>query len=185
MSRWRSPLRLGIGNTGRWRSSSAARCSTRSFTSRVSGLARTVSSAACSRSGDSGAALACLACRRARFAAVMDGARRSDFDLCVVGSIALQIAAGVAFALAGACGFFFVMAACLRFGAVRSRPSTFCRRTRSASTCCTTRRWCGCSTPCSILRPPPSRRRSSCLAARCCWPLRRPPQSASLVSDLG
>ena len=33
----------------------------------------------------------------------------------------LQIAAGVSFALAGACSFFFVMAACLRFGAVRSR----------------------------------------------------------------
>ena len=33
----------------------------------------------------------------------------------------LQIAADVSFALAGASGFFFVMAACLRFGAVRSR----------------------------------------------------------------
>jgi hypothetical protein len=33
----------------------------------------------------------------------------------------LQIAASVSFALAGASGFFFVMAACLRFGAVRSR----------------------------------------------------------------
>ncbi len=33
----------------------------------------------------------------------------------------LQIAASASFALAGASGFFFVMAACLRFGAVRSR----------------------------------------------------------------
>ena len=33
----------------------------------------------------------------------------------------LQIAAGVSFALAGACSFFFVMAACLRFGAVSWR----------------------------------------------------------------
>jgi hypothetical protein len=33
----------------------------------------------------------------------------------------LQIAADVSFALAGACSFFFVMAACLRFGAVRWR----------------------------------------------------------------
>lgn len=33
----------------------------------------------------------------------------------------LQIAADVSFALAGASGFFFLMAACLRFGAVRSR----------------------------------------------------------------
>jgi hypothetical protein len=33
----------------------------------------------------------------------------------------LQIAAGASFALAGACSFFFVIAACLRFGAVRSR----------------------------------------------------------------
>jgi hypothetical protein len=37
------------------------------------------------------------------------------------GPLMLQIAAGVSFALAGACSFFFVMAACLRFGAVRSR----------------------------------------------------------------
>jgi hypothetical protein len=35
--------------------------------------------------------------------------------------LTLQIAADVSFALAGASGFFFVMAACLRFGAVRSR----------------------------------------------------------------
>ena len=35
--------------------------------------------------------------------------------------VLLQIATGVSFALAGASGFFFVMAACLRFGAVRSR----------------------------------------------------------------
>ncbi|MGA2494001.1 MAG: acyltransferase [Roseiarcus sp.] len=33
----------------------------------------------------------------------------------------LQIATGVSFALAGASSFFFVMAACLRFGAIRSR----------------------------------------------------------------
>jgi surface polysaccharide O-acyltransferase-like enzyme len=33
----------------------------------------------------------------------------------------LQIVADVSFALAGASGFFFVMAACLRFGAIRSR----------------------------------------------------------------
>jgi hypothetical protein len=35
--------------------------------------------------------------------------------------LVLQVAADVSFALAGASSFFFVMAACLRFGAIRSR----------------------------------------------------------------
>lgn len=42
-------------------------------------------------------------------------------DAPVAPPIVLQLGSDVSFALAGASGFFFVMAACLRFGAVRSR----------------------------------------------------------------